>query len=124
MEGKTKRPIYLPVFSYRYPVTAIASVLHRISGIILFILIPLFLWLLQHSLMSLAGFQQLQTFFANPIIIVLKWLILAALLYHLIAGIRHLLMDAGVGDSLKGGRTGAYAVIIVTLILLIVGILI
>jgi succinate dehydrogenase / fumarate reductase cytochrome b subunit len=114
------RPIFQAVFKYRYPITAITSVLHRISGIILFFLIPLLLWLLNKSLTSTDNFQAIQTGIAHhPILILVSWLILAALLYHLVAGIRHLLMDSSIGESYKGGKISAYAVYIVTIILLV-----
>lgn len=112
--------MFQAVFTYRYPVTAIASVLHRISGVILFLLIPLLLWALHKSLTSAEGFQSLQHTLTRPVSITLLWIILASLLYHLIAGIRHLLMDSGIGESKRGGRWGAYAVFIITVILLFI----
>lgn len=114
-----QRPVFQAVLKYRYPVTAIASVLHRISGVILFLLIPLLLWVLAKSLGSPAGFQAVQSALSNPFLLVLLWVSLAALLYHLLAGIRHIIMDIGFAESLKGGRAGAYAVIIIAVVLII-----
>lgn len=114
-----KRPIFQAVFEYHYPVTAIVSVLHRISGVILFLLIPLLLWLLHKSLLNPEGFAQVQTIFSHFLVRVIVWLSLAALLFHLVAGIRHILMDMGWGETLKGGRTGSYLVFIITVILLL-----
>lgn len=114
-----QRPVFNAVLKYRYPVTAIASVLHRISGVFLFLIIPFLLWGLDISLTSQQGFQNLQQWFHHPLVITLIWLTIAALLYHLIAGIRHLLMDTGVGESLSVARTTAYTVFVVTVILLL-----
>ncbi|MGB6976996.1 MAG: succinate dehydrogenase, cytochrome b556 subunit [Gammaproteobacteria bacterium] len=115
-----QRPVFLPVLKYRYPITAIASILHRISGVILFLVIPLLLCALQASLSSAQGFQRLKTALHHPLAISILWIILAALFYHLVAGIRHLLMDIGVGESRQAGRTTAWIVILVTVVLLIV----
>lgn len=116
----TPRPVFQAVLKYRYPVTAIASVLHRISGVILFLLIPLLLWLLYKSLLSSADFQLLQNKLNHPVAITILWVMLAALIYHLVAGIRHILMDLGFAESLKGGRRGAYTVFIITIVLLLI----
>lgn len=115
-----QRPIFQAVLKYRYPVTAIASILHRISGVILFLFLPLLLWVLHKSLLSPADYQIVSQAFSHPIVITLLWITLAALIYHLIAGIRHMLMDCGFGESLKGGRAGAYLVFVITVILLFI----
>lgn len=115
-----KRPIFQAVFEYHYPVTAIVSVLHRITGVILFLLIPFMLWLLHKSLVTPEGFSQLQDFFGKPLVTVLLWLTLAAFLFHLVAGIRHMIMDMGYGESLKVGRLSSYLVFIISLILLFI----
>jgi succinate dehydrogenase / fumarate reductase cytochrome b subunit len=121
---KDSRPVFQAVLKYRYPVTAIVSVLHRISGVILFFCIPLLLWMLGKSLASADGFSAIQLCLQSPLARVVVWLILAGLLYHLVAGIRHLLSDAGVGESVKAARRSAYLVFLITIILLItVGVL-
>lgn len=120
MKIQPQRPVFQAVFKYRYPVTAIASVLHRISGVILFLVIPLLLWVLHKSLASAEGFQSVQHTLTRPLSVTILWIILTSLLYHLIAGIRHLLMDAGVGESKRGGKAGAYVVFVITIILLLI----
>lgn len=114
------RPVFQAVFKYRYPVMAIASIFHRISGVLLFLLLPLLLWALHYSLASAEGFSHLHDCLTCPLAVAILWIFLAALLYHLVAGIRHLLMDIGIGESLKGGRLGAYLTFIITFILLII----
>jgi len=112
-----KRPVNLDLTTIKQPITAVASILHRISGVILFLAIPFFLWLLQTSLNSTDSFNALQTCLNYPLIKFGLWLLISALLYHLLAGIRHLLMDCGLGESKCGGRLGAKLVIISSLIL-------
>lgn len=114
-----QRPVFQAVLKYRYPVTAIVSVLHRVSGVILFLLIPLLLWALAVSLNSPSGFAAVQGALGNCYLTALIGLILAALLYHLLAGIRHIIMDMGFAESLKGGRVGAYAVLIIAVLFIV-----
>lgn len=111
-----KRPINLNLLTISFPVPAIVSILHRISGVILFLLIPVFMLLLACSLNNLEGFVKVQNFLAHPLIKFMLFGSLLALFYHLIAGIRHLLMDFHLGDSLKGGRLGARLVLLITII--------
>lgn len=115
-----KRPINLNLFSLHWPIPAIVSFLHRVSGVVLFLLIPCLLWVLNESLASEAQFELLKVRLGAPWIQFLLWSFLAALLYHLIAGIRHLLMDIHLGESKMGGRVSAYLV----LFLFAVGVLI
>ena len=115
-----KRPVNLNLFTIAFPVPAIVSILHRISGVILFLLIPVLLALLACSLHSSDGFKQVLSFFAHPLVKFFIWASLLALFYHLIAGVRHLLMDSHWGDSLKGGRLGAKLVLVVTIILMLI----
>ena len=114
-----KRPVNLNLFTMKFPMPAIASILHRISGFILFFLIPIALFGLQQSLTSELGFAGVCAFFHNPVLRVLLWASLSALIYHLIAGIRHLIMDVGVGETLEGGRRGTAIVFIFSIVLII-----
>ena len=101
--------------SIRFPVTAWVSIAHRLSGVFIFLLIPFLLWILQESIVSEAHFMRLSAILSQPSIQAILWLFLAALLYHWIAGVRHLLMDIHVGESKAKGRLGAWLVIIIFL---------
>jgi len=57
------------------------------------------------------GFDELKVLLNGDLAKLIVWLILSMLAYHIIAGLRHLLMDAGIGESLQTGRMGSYAVI-------------
>lgn len=112
------RPKNLNLFTIHFPLPAIVSILHRISGFILFLSIPLFIWLLQYSLTE-TGFETLTGVEAKGIFKFIVWLFWIPFSYHFVAGIRHLLSDVHVGDSLKGGRLGAKLTFIFTIILII-----
>lgn len=109
---RKKRPINLDLTTIKFPIPAIVSIFHRISGVLLFIFTPFALWALQQSLASPSAFYDLQEVFSRTSIKWLLWMFFAALSYHLIAGIRHLIMDLGIGESLEGGRRGAILVFI------------
>jgi succinate dehydrogenase / fumarate reductase cytochrome b subunit len=116
---KDKRPKNLNLLTIRQPIPAIVSILHRISGIILFICIPVMLWALNLSLTTYDGFVTLQEFFRTPWTKFIIWCLLAPFIYHFVAGIRHLLMDVHVGEELKSGRISAYITIAVSIVLII-----
>lgn len=112
-----KRPVNLNLLTIQFPIPAIISILHRISGFFLFLCIPLLLWMLQTSLSSINHFNNLQDILGSFWIKGFMWVIIAALLLHLVAGIRHMLMDLGFGESLRAGRFSAWLVIVLAAIL-------
>ena len=114
---KHKRPINLNLFTIKFPITAIVSILHRLSGLLLFILIPFLLWGLNLSLSSQQDFDALYFRLTTPWSKFIIWLLLSAFIYHFVAGIRHLIMDAGIGEGLKSGRLGAILVLVISVIL-------
>jgi succinate dehydrogenase / fumarate reductase cytochrome b subunit len=87
--------------------------------VILFFGLLILLYVLELSLSSAEGFAQVQDFLANPLVKLVLWGLLSALLYHLVAGVRHLLMDTGIGETLEGGKTGARIVLAVSLVLIV-----
>lgn len=107
------RPVNLNLFTIAFPVTAIVSILHRISGIVLFLLIPLFLGFLHNSLIVPEFFLNVQTALINSVFNkLILWLGFSALIYHLLAGMRHVFMDLGCGESKNAARASAFVVII------------
>ena len=110
-----RRPVNLNLFTIRFPVTAWVSIAHRLSGVFIFLLIPFLLWILQESIVSEAHFMRLSAILSQPSIQAILWFFLGALLYHWIAGVRHLLMVIHVGESKAKGRLGAWLVIIIFL---------
>lgn len=115
----TKRPKNLNLLTIRFPIPAIVSILHRISGIILFLAIPLILWGLSLSLSSQQSFDDLQQVLSQPLVRFISWGCLSAFIYHFLAGIRHLLMDINLGVELKSGRFTAYLTTLIAAVLII-----
>ena len=114
-----KRPVNLDLTTIKFPVTAIASITHRITGVAIFVAIPVLLWMLDRSLASPESFADLKQLMTSPLAKLVVWAILAVILYHLVAGIRHLIMDMGMGETLEGGRRGAFAAFVVTAVLIL-----
>ncbi len=115
-----KRPKYLNLMEIRLPVAGFASILHRISGIGLFLLLPLLIWLLELSLRSPDSYQALQAVVANPFVKLILIGLLWAFLHHFCMGIRILLIDVHVGVEKAKARTSAQAVLAVSLVLTLI----
>jgi len=116
---KDNRPVSLHVTPSALPITAYVSILHRISGIVLYAGIAVLLWALQASLQSEQSFADLKETLNNPLCQFIAWATIAALAYHLVAGIKHLIMDMGIGESLKGGKIGSLLVFLFATILIV-----
>lgn len=112
------RPKNLNLFTIHFPIPAIVSILHRITGFVLFLLIPFALWGLSYSLSS-DGFARMQYWFSNPFVKLFFWAVLVPFIFHFVAGVRHLLSDIHIGDTLKGGRLASYLTFIVSAVLII-----
>ncbi|EMV9186075.1 succinate dehydrogenase, cytochrome b556 subunit [Escherichia coli] len=115
----SKRPVNLDLRTIQLPITAYTSILHRISGVILFVGIAVLLFALDRSLASEDSFEQVKACLTHPLVKLVIWGLLSALLYHLVAGIRHLIMDAGIGETLEGGKRGSKIVIAVAVVLIV-----
>ena len=113
-----KRPVNLALGTIQFPLPAIVSILHRLSGLALFGLVPFLVWAWGYSLSSPENFAALagSALFKGAVVV-----LLAGLVYHTIAGFKHLLMDAGVGETLESARVlsaatlGLSAVIVIAL---------
>ncbi|HHT0592511.1 TPA: succinate dehydrogenase, cytochrome b556 subunit [Legionella anisa] len=112
-----KRPVNLDLGSLKFPPMAIASILHRISGVVLFLLLPVMLYVFGQSMQSEEAFIQVRDLLSHPVYKMVVWAFGAAMIYHLLAGIRHLVMDMGFGEHLETGRRSAVLVIILAIIL-------
>ncbi|MEZ5529052.1 MAG: succinate dehydrogenase, cytochrome b556 subunit [Porticoccaceae bacterium] len=114
-----KRPVNLDIGTIQLPITSYASILHRVSGVVLFGAIAVFLWLLDSSLSSEESFNAIKETLGSPLCKIVVWACLAGLAYHIAAGIRHLIMDFGIGETLEGGRLGAKIVLVVAAVLIL-----
>jgi len=113
---KDTRPKNLDLMTLRLPLPAITSILHRVSGVFIFAGVAALLWLFGESLSSSEGFARVGMWLDMPLTKILIWAVVTGLLYHLIAGIKHLVMDLGIGETLEGAQLGARLVIAVSII--------
>lgn len=102
-----KRPVNLDIATIRLPLPAYVSILHRVSGVFLIAGFAVFLYLLDLSLSSPEGFDEALACMDSMLVRFVLWVVVSAFLYHLFAGIKHLVMDAGIGETLEGGQLGA-----------------
>lgn len=115
----SRRPVNLDLTTIKFPPAAIISILHRVSGVLVFLLIPLLLWLAAKTLSSPEGFVVVQQILSGTTMKIILWITCSALLFHLVAGIRHIVMDLGYGETLRGGTIGSYLVALIAIILMI-----
>lgn len=121
MNIKDSRPKYLNLLKIRLPITGMASINHRISGLILFLAIPFSLYLFQLSLTDSQGFSKMLNCLSSPFVklglVLLTW----SFVHHLFAGFRFLLIDQNIGITLSAARKTAwfvvFAAVIVTLVI-------
>ena len=114
-----KRPVFLDLTKMRFPPTAIVSILHRVSGVLLFLLLPFALHLLHCSLVSEDSFETLQQWLQQPLPAFALWVMLCAAGFHLLAGIRHMLMDCGLGEGLCAAKFSAYLLIALEVVVMV-----
>jgi succinate dehydrogenase / fumarate reductase, cytochrome b subunit len=116
---KDKRPVNLDIGTMRLPLTAWTSIAHRASGVFLFAGMAVLIWVLDASLASPESFASLQECLANPLAKLVIWAVVAGLIYHSVAGVKHLVMDLGVGETIEGGTLGAKVVLAVSAVLIL-----
>ena len=103
------------IIGYRLPAPGMVSILHRVSGALMFLLLAVVIWLLQLSLASESSFMRLKDvasqWWAKLLFLALAW----ALLHHLLAGIRYLLLDLHVGVEKAASVKSALVVFAISL---------
>jgi succinate dehydrogenase / fumarate reductase cytochrome b subunit len=115
---KAERPINLSLLAFQFPLPAITSITHRITGVVLFAGIGYLLYVLDLATSSPEGYAQAEQVLAAPFGKLVSFVVLATLIFHIVAGIRHLIMDFHLGDSLEGGRLGARLVVVLSIVLI------
>ena len=123
MHTTENRPRFLNLLQIRMPIGAVASIAHRISGVLLFLILPAAVFLLELSVRSPEGFDQVRAILQAPVVQMLGLVLAWALLHHLLAGIRFLLLDLEIGIEREQARVSAWLVNIGAplVVLLIVG---
>lgn len=111
------RPKHLNLMQIRLPVPGIVSIMHRVSGAVLFLMLPLLLWLLQSSLQSPESFATFRAVVAHPLVKLILLGLFWGYAHHLLAGIRHLFLDLHIGAELETARASSMVVLAGAIIL-------
>jgi len=119
VQPKPKRPVHrnihiFQIMQYRLPAAGIVSILHRVSGLLLFLALPFLLYLFEKSLVSEISFETFREVIASPLAKLILLALIWAYLHHFAAGIRHLFMDLHMGLEKVQGKNTAVAVFIVS----------
>ncbi len=117
---KKQRPVNLDLTTIKMHPAANASILHRVSGVIMVFAIGILLWTLSLSLSSAEGFTQVQAMLDGFFFKIIILGIISALSYHFLAGIRHLLMDVGHFEEKESGNTSAKIIMVLWLVFTVI----
>ncbi len=117
------RPVNLDpsdiLFRFTLPLTAWVSLTHRVTGMVLFAGMAGLIYALDLAVSSPEGLAELKALLAQPLGKVVAFVILAALAFHLVAGIKHLFMDFGIGEDLEVSQVTTKVAVAVSLILFV-----
>ncbi len=103
---KKTRPVNLELSTIALPVMGVASILHRISAVIIWVAAAFFLLSLYISFSSADGFQQMQSLLAESFVVqFFTWGFMTAMGYYIAGGIKHLIQEAGYCEELDSGRS-------------------
>jgi len=115
---KSQRPVNLDLTTIKITIPMIASITHRISGLAIFFGIAFLIWGLGMSLESEESFNALKECLDGVVPKLILWAILAGLIYHFVAGVRHLMMDLGYFETLQGAKVLATLVLVLAVVLI------
>jgi succinate dehydrogenase / fumarate reductase, cytochrome b subunit len=107
-----KRPVYLNLLRIHLPVSGWVSILHRVSGALLFLALPFGVWALSVSLSGEAGFRRMAECVVHPLARLLLLFMIWASAHHFFAGLRHLALDVHLGVDLQQARQSGVAVLL------------
>lgn len=121
-EATKNRPQYRNIHvtqlaNYRWPLAALSSGMHRISGFLLFLLLPFILYLLDQSLTSESTFEHFRGIVSHGFVKLVLLAMIWGYLHHFCAGIRHLIMDTHIGLDKDSARKSAATVLVISLFL-------
>jgi len=115
MSRKNKRPVHLNLLVIRLPVTGVVSILHRITGVLLVLAFPFFLYYLQESLLDPGRYVRMQEILRLTTVRILLLVLVWMFALHFFSGVRHLLLDIDIGIERSRARTGAWLVLLASL---------
>lgn len=108
--NKKSRPIFMNLLQIRMPVVAVLSFAHRVSGVMMCVLIPFLIYLLDLSLRNEQGYAQVLEILRHPVVKFMAVLVVWGLAHHMLAGIRFLLIDADIGVERDSARRSAWII--------------
>ncbi|MFA6063448.1 MAG: succinate dehydrogenase, cytochrome b556 subunit [Gallionella sp.] len=117
---KKQRPKHLALHLIKLPLPGLISIFHRVSGLALFLALPLLLLMLQYSLRSSVTYEQLQEMLAYPLLKLVMLGLLWSFMHHFCAGIRYLAIDLHYISNLKQARDSSKVVLAVSLLLTVI----
>jgi len=124
-----ERPVFRNIHvtqlaGYRLPPAGIVSILHRVSGVLMFVLLPLLIWWFDTSVTSEISFDRFKAVFSAGVgfvpgwfVKLVAWALIWAYLHHFIAGVRHLWMDITHSVSMAQGHNSALGTLVASLAL-------
>lgn len=117
---KKQRPVNLDLTTIKLPAAGKASILHRVTGVAMFFALVFVVWAWATSLNSPSDFEMVKGLINGPIGFIISLGTLSALSFHIIGGIRHVIMDMGHWEELQSGNTSANAAIGIWILLTVV----
>lgn len=113
-------PKFLNLLLIKLPPSGLASIAHRLSGVLMFVAVPLLAWLVSLSLENPAGFHRAAVLIDSPPLRLLSIPLVWAFSHHLLAGVRHLLLDIEIGVEREAARLSAIAVNVAAVLIALV----
>lgn len=117
---QTTRPVFIDLWRIKLPATGYVSILHRLSGVLMVISIPIGAYLFDMAVSGPEGFAAVSAFFSHWFVRLALLAVVWSLLHHLFAGIRYLLIDLHFGLDRASSRRSATATIVLALVALVV----
>ena len=108
----SNRPVHLNLLKIRLPIPGVMSIIHRLTGVLMFLSIPFFIYLLDRSLISKEGYSEAGQLLHSPLGVLFLFGLMWSLMHHLLAGVRYLLIDVDLGVDKPTARLTALVVII------------
>ncbi|WP_074467414.1 succinate dehydrogenase, cytochrome b556 subunit [Rheinheimera salexigens] len=104
---KKQRPVNLDLSTISFPAPAIASILHRVSGVAMFFALVFVIWAWAYSLQDQQSFEYVKELMTSIFAKIIAWGTISLLTYHIVGGIRHMIMDLGHWEELRSGDISA-----------------
>ncbi|MFT7654922.1 MAG: succinate dehydrogenase / fumarate reductase cytochrome b subunit [Limisphaerales bacterium] len=112
---QSNRPVNLNLFTINFPLAAIVSITHRVTGGMLFVGFGFGLYAMQMALGGSKGFAEAQVLMQTPLAKFILLGLLFVLTFHVVAGLKHLMLDFHIGDSLRASQIGSQVVCLLSI---------